>query len=150
LIKYDTQAPYLASYIIVRRDRKVGFLLRSNTKWMNGFYTLPGGKTEWNETLTATAAREALEEIGITVKSDGLRPLLAMHRYTGGENSHWIDMFFEMVTYEGEPYNAEPHMHAEFVWLDPANLPDNVVQNVKFGLEEIAAGKTYTEFGWAG
>ncbi len=148
MVKYDTQSPFIASYVIVRRGEKVACVLRSHTKWMNGYYTLPSGKVEWNENLLECAKREAFEEIGITVELKDIRHVHTMHRFTGHENSHWIDVFFEVDKYEGEPYNAEPHMHSELAWLDPQSLPDNIVPNVKFALQQINLGNSYSQFGW--
>lgn len=143
--KFGTQTPYLASYVIVRKNGKVAFVMRSNTNWMNGYYGLPSGKVENHESCGAAAVREAMEEIGITVKESDLRFVHTIHRH---HETDWIDMFYEVTAYEGELVNAEPHMHSELAWLDPDNLPDNVMEYVRFALERIAAGKTYTEYGW--
>jgi hypothetical protein len=60
----------------------------------------------------------------------------------------WVDVIFEATQWEGELYNAEPHMHSELVWLDTDNLPENVIPAVRFYLEQIKAGATYAEYGW--
>ena len=43
---YDTATPYLASFVIIRKEGKIAFVLRTNTGWMNGYYGLPSGKVE--------------------------------------------------------------------------------------------------------
>ncbi len=115
---------------------------------MNNYYGLPSGKVEKAESFVHAAIREGKEEVGITVATENLTFVHAMHRYTASESMEWVDVFFEAVRYDGEPYNAEPDVHGELVWFDPANLPENVIPNVKFALEQIAAGHTYSEFGW--
>jgi len=81
-MKYDIATPYTASYIILRRGNKVAFVLRSHTTWMNGFYSLPSGKVEKNETYTAAAIRETFEEVGVRVQRSDLEHVLTMHRHT--------------------------------------------------------------------
>lgn len=147
-MKYDTATPFIASYVLVRRRGKIAFVLRSNTKWMNGYYGLPSGKVEQNEAYSQAAVREAREEIGIAVKQSGLRHVLTMHRQEGDEAMTWVDVFFEAEDWQGEPYNAEPHVHSELSWFDLNNLPENVIPSVRFALERIAAGEHYCEYGW--
>jgi 8-oxo-dGTP diphosphatase len=149
-MKYSSATPYVASFVIIRKEGKIAFVLRENTKWMNGFFGLPSGKVEKNEAFTAAAIREAKEEIGITVKSTDLSHALTVHRYEAGSFAdEWVDVYFEVSEWEGVPYNAEPSVHSELAWLDPGKLPDNIVPSVRFGLEQIKAGRSYGEYGWA-
>ncbi|QQS18885.1 hypothetical protein IPL68_02385 [Candidatus Saccharibacteria bacterium] len=46
---------------------------------------------------------------------------------------------------EGEPYNAEPHMHDEIAWFCMSELPDNVIPSVRDMLEAIEKGDMYGE-----
>jgi 8-oxo-dGTP diphosphatase len=146
MTKYDTAAPYIASFVLLRRGNTVAFVLRANTQWMNGYYGLPSGKVEKNERFMAAAVREAKEEVGVTIAEDNLSHAVTVHRYD--VDIQWVDVLFEVSSWEGEPYNAEPHMHSELVWLDLDNLPENVIPSVRYELEQIKAGKTYGEFGW--
>ncbi len=43
---YDTAQPYIASYLIIRKEGKIAFVLRENTRWMNNHYGPPSGKIE--------------------------------------------------------------------------------------------------------
>lgn len=145
---YNTARPYTASYVIVRKNDKMAFVLRTNTNWMNGHYGLPAGKVEHDETFIQAAIREAKEEIGITVTSADLRHILTMHRMEENETNCWADVFFEATDWQGDVYNAEPHMHSEVAWLNSADLPDNTIPAIKFALEQIKAGRSYCEYGW--
>lgn len=149
---YDTATPYLASFVIIRnKEGKIAFVLRSNTGWMNGFYGLPSGKVEKVESFSEAAIREGKEEIGITFKPENARFVHVMHRSThdeGNNTNDWVDVFFEVADFEGEPHNAEPDVHGELAWLDPKNLPENVVPSVRRAIEHIEQGDLYSEFGW--
>ncbi len=142
---YTTQTPFIASYVIVRRDGKVAFLMRSNTPWGNGFYGLPSGKVEANEGATNAAVHEAKEEIGIDIKSTDLEFIHCMHRH---EETDWVDIFFEATNYTGNIVNAEPDKHSEVAWLNPNDLPDNVLDYIKVAMAHIQANQTYSEYKW--
>ena len=43
-------------------------LRRYNTGWRDGEYTLPPGHVDGNETIRSELRREAMEEIGISIK----------------------------------------------------------------------------------
>ncbi len=142
------QTPFLAAYLIFRnKEGKVAFVLRENTTWMNGYYGLPSGKVEDNENVLAGAVREAKEETGVTVLIENLNHVNTLHRRD--KDSDWVDATFEVTKWEGELHNTEPHIHSELTWLDPKMLPENVIPNVRYILEQVAARNTYAEFGWS-
>ncbi len=145
-MKYSIATPYTAVYIIFRKEGKIAFLLRENTDYMSGYYSLPAGKVEKNESFLAAAVREAAEEVGVRIKQSNLKHLMTAHRYE--TESIWVDMFFLPLTYEGKLHNAEPHVHSELAWFDPKKLPENVIPAVKFYIERITAADSYCQYGW--
>lgn len=144
-MSFDTATPYIASYVIVRKNNKIAFVLRSNTGWMNNHYGLPSGKVEKDESYSAAAIREAAEEIGIKIAPEDLRFVHVMHRREGHD---WVDVYFEADKWQGTPMNAEPHVHSELAWLDLGDLPENVIPSVRYALEQISQGNAYSEYGW--
>ena len=83
------------------------------------------------------------------MRAADLKHALTMHRYEPSSHANdWVDLYFEATAWEGEPFNAEPHMHSELAWLDPNDLPDNTIESVKFAFAEMAQGKVYTEYGF--
>lgn len=141
-MSYDTQAPYIASYVIVRKGNKVAFVMRANTSWMNEFYGLPSGKVEKGESYTDAAIRETKEEIGIELTPEDLEMILIVHRNEPSSNAaEWVDVFFEAKSWKGEPVNAEPDIHSSLDWLDVDHLPDNVIPSVRYSLEELKKGE---------
>ena len=143
---HSTARPYIAAYLLLRRDDKVAFVLRSNTSYMDNHYSLPAGKIENDESYSAGAIREAFEEVGVKIEANNLKLVHVMHRR---EETDCVDMFFETNNYTGEPHNAEPHVHSELVWLDTGSLPNNTIPYIKFAIEQIEKGNLYSERGWA-
>ncbi len=148
-MSYDTAQPYIASYVIFRKDNKIAFVLRENTDWMSGYYGLPSGKVEKGEAFSAAAIRESKEEVGVTVDPTSLQHVLTVHRNEpSSKAAEWLDIYFEAKKWDGELYNAEPHVHSELTWLDLSNLPENVIPSVRASLEALQSGKNYFEYGW--
>lgn len=144
--KHDSQRPYLASHVILKENGLVAFVLRENTSWMNSHYGLPSGKVERQESCQKAAVREALEEAGVVLKEKDLKFVHAMHRISSKEDSEWMYVYFEVKKWEGEAYNAEPHLHSELVWLDPKDLPENIIPSVRHMLEQAEAGNYFSEY----
>lgn len=136
---------YIAAYVILRKDDKIVFVLRENTSWMNGYYGLPSGKVDIGESFSTAAVREGLEEIGVKIEVTDIKFIHVMHRH---DKNDWVDVYFEVDRWEGEPVNAEPHMHSKIEWLNPNNLPDNVIPPVRVALQAIERGEKYSEFAW--
>lgn len=153
-MKYSTQRPYAASYVIIKNEAgKIAFVLRSNTSWMNNYYGLPSGKTEIAESFMAGAIREAKEEVGIDVLAEDLEHAITVHRYSttqdkDDEDMEWIDVYFVVHKWTGDVVNAEPHMHSEIAWLDIQDLPKNTIPAVVASLQAYATGKKYFEYGY--
>lgn len=143
-MKYDIATPYTAVYILFRQGEKIAFLLRKNTAWMNDHYGLPAGKVEKKEKFLDAAKREAEEEVGVKIKPESLSLILTGQRHH--PDTDWVDLVFEADKWDGELHNAEPEIHGELRWFNPDNLPDNMVDYVRFYIKEIQAGKNYAEY----
>ncbi|WP_425145456.1 NUDIX domain-containing protein [Deinococcus sp.] len=115
---------HLVSWLILRRaDGRVLLGRRANVSYGAGLWGLPGGHTLDHETLSQAAAREALEEVGVTVQPDHLRPL-GMVRYVDGE-VRGADFFFLAGEWTGEAYPASEC--SEVGWFDPSHLPPDAL-----------------------
>ena len=150
--KYDSARPYIACFVILRKNDMVAMVLRKNTGWMDGCYGLPAGKVEYGETYAQGAVREAKEEAGVTIVVPDLEFAHVAHRHgeENGEFMDWVDIYFEVKSWGGEPYNAEPEKSERLDWLDLNNLPDNIVPSQRAALIAISKGEPYGEFGWDG
>lgn len=151
--KYPEVArPYCACFVLLRRKNKIAMVLRKNTTYMDGYYGLPAGKSEWFEPFSVGAAREAREEAGIDINLAHLRFVHIAHRHGVAQIEQkfmdWVDVYFEADHWNGEPYNAEEHKAEHLEWLDLDNLPENIVPPQRAALEYIRDGVFYSEFGW--
>jgi 8-oxo-dGTP diphosphatase len=138
--------PRIASYAVFRKDGKIAFVLRQNTAWMNGYYGLPSGKVDQGESFSQAVIREAKEEVGVDLLPENLTCSLIGNR--NDPDSLWVDAIFTINKWDGELINAEPQIHSELAWLDPQNLPDNIVPSVRHYIDCLEKRIGYTEYGW--
>ena len=122
--------PQLAVSAAIFRDGKI-LLVRRARSPANGFYSLPGGRVEFGETLHAALHREVLEETALEIEIVGLAGWREVLPGTGG-GGHYLIMSFAARWIRGEP-----HLNDElddFKWLPPETLGELRLTD---GLEEV-------------
>lgn len=119
---------------------------RSNTGWMDGFYSVPAGALDGKETLTQAVIREAREETGIKVKIGNVQMVHTAHNTTEGDE--WIGAFFVTKKWQGEPKVMEPQKHSEVSWVNIKSLPKNTIPYVKQAIKRYCKNIQYSEYGW--
>ena len=85
-----------------------------------GEYAAPGGHLEHGESFAGCAAREVLEETGITI---GPLRFLRVLNCTSYTPKHYVDIAFAAEWKAGEPEVREPDKVERWDWFDPDNLP---------------------------
>ena len=78
-------------------------LIRRGREPRKGEWSIPGGKVERFETLRAAAARELLEETGVTAK---IGELIAVYEIIDAE-FHYVLIDYEATWLSGEPRAAD-------------------------------------------
>lgn len=147
-MKYDIATPYGASYLVFENESgEMALLLRAGERWMSGFYTVPAGKLEHDESYNTAAVREAAEEVGAVVRPEDLELVHVSHRRQDG--NEWVDLFFKVVQWAGDLTNNEPEAHSELIWVHPKDFDSiQVIESQKAALLKIVEGIRYSEFGW--
>lgn len=113
-------------------------LRRSNTGFMDGWFSLPGGHRDAGETVEAAAVRECAEEAGVAVEH--IEPVVVMP-YAGG-----VDFVFEAKRWSGTPAIGEPDKCDALTFAPLDALPEPTTRFVKAALECRARGVWYREF----
>jgi 8-oxo-dGTP diphosphatase len=133
------------AHLVLARGNALLLLLRQNTGYADGQYSLVAGHVDGGETAREAMAREAVEEAGLVIAPADLRLVHVVHRLGTEER---MSLFFSPVRWHGEPQNREPHKCAELAWHPRSALPANMVPYVRHALDQVAAGRVYSEFGW--
>ncbi len=132
-------------HLLFFRADEVLLLLRCNTGYRDGEYSVPAGHLDGNETVMAAAIREAEEETGLRLDSANLVFSSVMHRNEGEER---VDFFVHVRAWDGEPANTEPEKCSELRWVKVTNLPENMIPYVRKAIENHQKGMQFEEFGW--
>ena len=84
-----------------------------------GYWDVPGGKVEEDESPTETAVREAREEIGVEVELE--KPFYSGEFQKDDEIYLWHGY---IASTEGDPELKEDELFEKMAWTDPADLDD--------------------------
>lgn len=138
---------FTAGLTIVSQNNKILLLKRSkNVIYEPGKYTLPSGSKEDNETALQAALRETLEEVGLKIDPLTTEFAQVMIRRKAGEE--WVDFFFLVRQWEGDPKVMEPDKCDEVGWFNFDDLPKNTIPFIKNALNNFRANIKYSEFGF--
>ncbi len=122
--------PQLAVSAAIFRDDRI-LLVRRARSPAKGFYSLPGGRVEFGETLHAALHREVDEETSLKIDIEGLAGWREVLPGAGG-GGYYLIMSFAARWLAGEPLlNDELD---DFKWLRPDALGDLQLTG---GLEEV-------------
>jgi ADP-ribose pyrophosphatase YjhB (NUDIX family) len=112
--------PQLAVSAAIFRDDKI-LLVRRARAPAKGFYSLPGGRVEFGESLQTALHREVEQETALKIEIVGLAGWREILPATG-DGGHYLIMSFAARWASGEPVlNDELD---DFRWLEPEALGD--------------------------
>ena len=121
--------PQLAVSGAIFRDGKVLLVRRARSPG-KGFYSFPGGRVEFGESLHTALHREVDEETGLRIEILGLAGWREVLPGAGG--GHYVIMSFAARWTAREPVLNDEH--DDFKWLAPDRLGDLKVTG---GLQEV-------------
>lgn len=148
--------PYLTPSAIIlllvreRGGRKQILLQRrQNTGFADGLWDFScSGHVEHGESMTATAVREAKEELGITVAPEDLQFAVFVHKCDKPCNLIYYNAYFICQKFDGEPEICELKKCSDLKWFDIDNLPEDLIDDRKCALKAYKDGVRYLEYGW--
>lgn len=139
-----------AVYVMMQNPKgEILLLRRANTGYRDGYYDMPAGHLEADESLKQAAVREVKEEAGVVVSTEDLEFIELLHRRSEG-NRDYLDVFFRVKKWVGEPGIMESEKCDDLIWVSPSALPDMIVPHQRVVLEDLAKGQKFLEIGWNG
>ncbi len=133
--------------ILLTKGGKVLLSRRKNTGWADGLLCVPGGHVEKDETPRQAAVREVKEELGIAIRIKDLVPFCTASRKT--EVGEYVAYEFFVIAEGLEPINSEPELCEELVWVDPEQLPADVITDFAQIIQKGFVNKQiYLEIGY--
>jgi len=132
--------------MLLIKDQKVLLVKRSeHLKDFPGWFILPGGKQEKNETPKKTAIRETLEETGIRV-NDAILKVVATH-YHEYKSKVYLVYIFISQDFEGsliESKEGIPQWHDVQEALDNPKLYPDLKRHIKLILDSKSSEVVFT------
>lgn len=138
-----------AVFVIVRdKNGKVLLHKRARTGFMDGYYDVPSGHVEADETLRAAAVRELKEEVDLDVD---IKDLVLVHVGQNNQNKPYVNFLFEAKKWRGTPKICEPHKNDDLQFFALSKLPKTVphVAEVLKDLTNKKISFAYFEPGYA-
>jgi ADP-ribose pyrophosphatase YjhB (NUDIX family) len=105
---------------VIFREGKVLLLRRAKSPG-NGFWSLPGGRVEFGESLHTALTREVEEEAGLEIDIVALAGWREVLPGAGG-GGHYLIMSFAARWKANEPRLNEEH--DDFKWIEPGRFGD--------------------------
>lgn len=138
----STQSVQVGTGVIVVREGKILLAKRKGSHGA-GMWGGAGGHVEFGEKPSDAVKREAMEELGITLKKVKFLCVSDFHI----DGKHYIDIGFTADIKSGEPIiqPAEKHKIAEVKWFSLKDLPTPIFQPVLNYLDALQTGCTYFE-----
>ncbi|WP_024799496.1 NUDIX domain-containing protein [Nocardia sp. BMG51109] len=102
------------------------------------------------EPVTAAAAREAFEEVGVVIDPTDLRVVHVTHVAGSGPEPR-LGIFLHTSRWTGEPANREPEKCWGVRWFDINRLADvDLIEYPAVGISAFLAGgaASFSEHGW--
>jgi len=126
--------------LIFNRKKEILLMKRAGTVRNNaGWWSKPGGKVEYGETVLSMVKREIKEEANIDIDVWGYLP--HTDHIMKKEKQHWIAINFIANYKKGELKNMEPHKCDEVRWFSLNDLPKRIEQTTKEAIKNYLKGQ---------
>lgn len=130
----------VACYMFIFVGKKVLLMKRGDSICYGGFYTVPSGHLDENETPIQCAIRETFEEVDIRISEAEFSSVI--HRVSktppkGCQSIDYMDFFFVCRSFTGVPKIMEPGKCSEIKYIDVDDLPVNFIPYVKLALDNL-------------
>lgn len=98
--------------------------------------------------MTMAVVREAQEEVGLSVLPGDVRFATMAHARDPQDGTVYIDAYFWVESFVGEPRICEPHKSAELAWFALDTLPDDLIAKRRRCIDNALGGIPFSQEGW--
>lgn len=93
------------------------------SKHAGGTWCPPGGHLEYGESFEQCAARETLEEAGLTVNEKDIRLMTATSDFYTDNGRHYVTLHMATRVFKGTPKVMEPDKCERWEWFALDKIP---------------------------
>lgn len=124
-MSYDPYKVIPAVLVAVSDGRQILLTRRRNTSYMDGWYSLPGGHMEENETLQDCAVREIKEETDLLIKAPELE-LYCVYQNQNTPDRQYLGFIFRTAKWYGIA-GVKEEKSDDVRFFDIKHLPDKII-----------------------
>ncbi|MEU6237216.1 NUDIX domain-containing protein [Kitasatospora sp. NPDC047058] len=135
-------------HLVLIENGRVLLGRRADTAFAARHWHAPAGHLEAGESVLAGMAREADEELGITVREEDLDLVHTLHRLDADDGAGRLQLFLAPRAYTGTITNREPDKCAALRFWPLDRLPEPIVGYTADALAQIIAGRPLSVVGW--
>ncbi|WP_036507883.1 NUDIX domain-containing protein [Nocardia aobensis] len=137
-------------HVLLADHARLLLTCRGGTDEFAGRWHLPSGKLDKAEAITAAAAREAYEEVGVVIDPADLRVVHVAHVAGSGPEPR-LGVFLYAMRWQGEPVNREPDKCLGVAWFGFDELPEDIIEYSAIGIRAFLDGDAalFSEVGWS-
>lgn len=135
-------------HLVLAQEDRVLLGLRTGTAWRDGWWHVPAGHLEEDESFLAGVVRQAREELGIALAEEDLAVAHTVHDHDPETRESRLQIFFTTNQYAGRPHAAESNKCAELKWWPLSALPVKLVRYTRQALICIQRGHSASTLGW--
>lgn len=122
---------------------------RGNTRYLNGFWSVPAGHLEAGETAEQACVRETREEVGVELDVGDLRFALVQQK-SGVDGEERVDFFFEAALPFGQrAWSTDTGEVTELAWVERDSLPAPFAPYVLSALSARRKSRIFSAWGYS-
>lgn len=137
--KSDCDIEVVVGAVIVNTAGEI--FLATGHKW-KGWFTIPGGHLEIDETIEQCAARELREETGLIAQPSDIKVTTLASTKSSGDQHH-IQIGTQVKKYQGKPKVGEPEKCSDVNFWPLDALPTKIFQASGPLIEKYKEGVFY-------
>lgn len=122
-------------------------LRHPDSPYAGGMWHFLAGHCE-RESAIQCLVREAHEEAGLVIDPADADHVHTVHLRDTPEAEPRMQMVFRVRAWQGTPQLLESDKCLEWQWWQPQDLPEPIVPYTRHAIEQILAGRPYSELGW--
>lgn len=136
-----------AHALIYDRSGRLLAIRRNGSGYLDGYWSVPAGHVEREETALRACAREVKEEVGLEFAESDFQFALVQQK-SGSDGEERIDFFFE-VTWDGSqrPVARATYELDAVAWVEPSELPSPFAPYVLTAIGAIREGARLSTWG---
>lgn len=92
--------------------------------------------------------RELFEELGVKAELADIKFVTLIHKNDVETGNIYYNAYFLIQNYNGTPKIMEPDKNSELTWAPLNDLPAQLIDDRKIGVNNYLNQIPYTEFGW--